>query len=152
MLTNEQAQIATEIAASAALFIFVWWFLRGRVFLPYIAVIEEREARTTGDADKAKAGEKEKLDLQRLINDELREARYEAIQRREEKLKAAKQQANLIAEQANAAAQQELDKSRVAIAQLKAQAEREVQTQVPALAAQIIEQVVSNKGASRVVH
>lgn len=152
MLTNEQAQIATQIAASAALFIFVWWFLRGRVFLPYIEVIEEREARTTGDADKAKACEKEKVDLQRLIDDELREARFECIQRRDEKLKAAKQQAQAISDQANSAALQELEKSRAAIRDLKIQAQREVQTQVPALAAQIIEQVISNRGATRVVH
>ena len=141
-----------EVGSSAILFIFLWWFLRGRVFLPYIEVIEEREQRTVGASEMVRVREKEKREIERVIAEEVRESRLQGIKLRDAKVKAAKDQAQEMLDQAAAQAQGELDKSRDAIAKLKLQAEQDMKAEIAALSAQITEQVVRSKGAARVIH
>lgn len=140
-----------DVAGSAGLFILIWAIVGNGVFKPFLALLDEREARTTGDDLKAQDIQSQADNLQFKIDLELKDAALVGIQERDAKVAIAKQEASSILEQASNKAQAELGAARLEIEEVSAGARAELRAEAEVVAGAMLEQVLGSSGG-RVVH
>ena len=146
----ESAQLI-QIVLSAVLFIGVWSMLR-RVLQPFIANVEERQARTFGDEhDAVEMRQKTRL-LDAEIEELLRQARHDGATVRDAKIAAAKAEAQRQLEAAEAWANAEVEKGEAEILKTKNQAMAEAPAEIEKLARLVVDRALMSGGAERVVH
>ena len=71
--------VIIEIALSAGIFIALWQLLSKLLFEPFLAVIEEREARTVGDEKNAAQVRVEAAEVAEKIEAELKHCSFAGI-------------------------------------------------------------------------
>ncbi len=132
-----------EIAGSALLFFVIWLFFGRKVLKPYVDLLEEREARTVGDVQRA--GEKDLLSnsLTEKIETSLKEARLQGIIQRDEFVTKAKVQASELIGGAQEAAQVELARSRQALSDEKVRARGELNHEAEQLCELVLDRVLT---------
>ena len=118
----KEAQIIFEIAASAGTFIVLWVVLGHMIFKPFFQLLEEREARTTGDEHAAQEKKNRARMLRQQVDEKLREARLSGITQRDERVKVAKERAQEIVELAMKQAGEQLTLAESQIEALKTRA------------------------------
>ena len=139
------------VIGSAILFLFVWAFLSRVLLKPFLALIEEREARTVGDEHSAQEMKKEAKALQAKAEEALRLCRLAGIEARDAQVEVAKQEGHRLVERASGAAADELKRAQESILQLKLQAQREIPTEAEKLADLVIAKALSTE-MSHTVH
>lgn len=140
-----------EIAASAGLFILLWVILGNLLFKPYLALLEEREARTVGDERRASEGQREAQRLQGEVNEELRQAALQGIKIRDSHVAEAKQEAAEITEQAAGRAAEAVAEARAEIERQVAAAREQIGQDAEQVAGVMLERLLSGS-ATQVVH
>ncbi len=150
-MANITTQHLIEVACSAILFIVIWQILSARLFKPYLALLDERDARTVGDEQRVVERKKEIEDVQRVIDDELRQARVEGIVLRDKLVNEAKEEAQAIIDEATKVVDEELSRSRQAIFELKTQARAEIDKEADKLALLVVDRLQSS-GNEKTVH
>lgn len=140
-----------NVAGSAGLFILIWAIVGNGVFKPFLALLNEREERTTGDDAKAADIRSQADNLQYKIDLELKEAALQGIRERDAKVATAKQEASVIMEQAANKAQAELEAARSEIETVAAGARAELRAESEVVAGAMLEQVLGSSDG-RVVH
>lgn len=136
---------------SAALFIIVWQILSRFFFKPVFSVLTEREARTSGDEQKAHELHEETKTLLHHIESELRVSRMSGVKKRDEIVGRAKLKAAKIVEEAQAQAARELQAARDEITKLKESARRDLETEAEKLAVEAYCRLL-NEDVSTTVH
>ena len=122
--------------SSVVIFIVVWRILARFFFKPIFAVLEEREARTSGDEKTAKELKERNSRLQRTLDEELKNVRLDAIKKRDLAVNLAKEEAaeQLRMQQSRLAA--ELKAAREQLTVVRQTADRELEAEAVRLAAQ----------------
>lgn len=138
--------VPVYVVSSAVIFIFVWQVLNRVFFKPVLAVLYEREARTSGDEARAHHLKDETKKIVHGLESELRVVRVEGLKQRDELVNIANDKANALIEEAQARAQSELVKARKHIAELKEQARSELQTEAEKLAQETFLKLMSEAG------
>ncbi len=136
-----------HMAVSAGIFLFLWRFVGVGMVKPFLELIEDREARTVGDSQKAR---ETKALSERIASDielELHDSRIEGVKHREEQLGLAKQEADKMLSKAEVEAEAKLEAGRKEILALSEKARVELSSQVDDLSDILYTQVVG-KGAS----
>lgn len=141
----------TQIALSAALFIGVWFIIGNRVFQAFFSLLEEREARTTGDKQWAEQKREESRTILQQIDASLRETRINSIGLRDAQVNKAKAEATDILGQAAQKAQKELESARTQLKQQQLQIQRELEQEAEKLSNLVIERVLVTEDAP-VIH
>ena len=145
------AEILTQIFLSTGIFLIVWYVVGNNLFKPYLALLDEREAKTSGAERDAEALQEQTIKLNRELDAELRSARVEGISLRDGYVQAAKQTAQEIIDNANDSANLELEKNRHLIEELKANTRGDVPRESEKLAGMVVNRVLSGDG-SRAIH
>lgn len=146
----DSAQLV-QILLSAVLFLGVWALFR-RILQPFIANVEERQARTFGDEHAAvEMRQKTKL-LDAEIEELLRQARHEGAVLRDQKIAVAKAEAQRQLEQAEAWASAEFDQGEAEIRKVKERALGEAPGEIDKLSRLVVERALMSGGSQRVVH
>lgn len=145
------AETLTIMIVSAALFILLWVILGKLLFKPYLEVLLEREARTTGAEKRAQERRDERLQLEAQIEQELTKARIEGLTIRDSLIAEARGQAQKILDEAGNKAQAKIDAGRKEISDLRLRAEREIGQEADKLSALVLERIVGRE-ARPVVH
>ena len=140
MITPE---VLAQAAFSSALFLFFWLVFGRRILRPYLALLEERESRTVGDAALAQQRRKESQTLKDETEQRLRQARLDGLARGDRRIQRAKQEAQTIQEHAFRAARERIERAHREIARLRADAERFVPEEAEKLAEVVAERAVS---------
>jgi F0F1-type ATP synthase membrane subunit b/b' len=135
----------------------VFWFLVGAdVFTPYFDLVIEREARTVGDEKLSHDIHAESRRVEKEIEDALRQARLEGVQRRDRLVDAAKDRAAILVSEASEEAEAKLVKGRAELEQLTANARTDIEKEAAALAdlvlARALGPVSSGPVSGRSVH
>ncbi|MCB0358104.1 MAG: ATP synthase F0 subunit B [Bdellovibrionales bacterium] len=141
----------TEILSSAALFLVMWAILGNLIFKPYLAMLEEREARTTGDERRADELAKKAQLVRADVEKELRETSLHGIRLRDERVAAAKAQAQKITDAATERAQRTLESARADIATERERALAALAADADSLAETMLSQALG-AGQSHSVH
>lgn len=144
-------EVITQIFLSAALFIGVWSIIGNRVFKAFFSLLEEREARTTGDKQWAEQKREESRTILQQIDASLRETRLYSIGLRDEQVNKAKTEATNILGQATQKAQSALESARTQLKQQRSEIQRELEQEAEKLSNLVIERVLVTKGAP-VIH
>ena len=146
-----EVEVWSQIAASAALFLVLWAILSKTLFEPFMAVFEEREAKTEGAVARARECNEENHQLVEKIEAGLNEARLEGISKRDQLVQEAKKQADRVLEETAEKVNSELSSGRLEIAALKRKASEELAKEVSSLGDMIVAQV-SSSGNQELVH
>ena len=136
-----------HMAISAAIFLLLWRFVGQGMAKPFFQLIEDREARTIGDEQKAR---ETKALSERITSDielELHDSRIEGVKHREEQLSLAKEEAGKVLLKAEKEVEVKLEAGRAEIESLSDKARVELNSQVDDLADILYAQVVG-KGSS----
>lgn len=104
-----------QVAVSSVLFLILWYVLGHKVFKPFFAVLEQREARTAGDEKLAQETKKEAEQLTSEIDGILAQARLAGISARDSEVMAAREEAKVTLERVKQASDLELEKARASI-------------------------------------
>jgi len=144
-------KVVIEIAASAIIFLALWGFLSRAVFGPIIDVLEEREARTTGDKQQAKDAIAEASDLQTELEQRLFESRVEALRLRDDIVGQAEGEAGRIIMEAQTQAEQKLEAARADIERARQSVSGELESQAAELAETLVGRIMSS-GSQPAVH
>lgn len=139
------------VIGSAVIFLCVWAFLSRVLLKPFLALIEEREARTVGDEHSAVEMKKDAKLLQAKAEEELRLCRLAGIEARDARVQAAKEEGQRLVERTSANAAEELKRAQDSIEQLKVQAYREIPAEAEKLADLVLAKALSTE-MSRTVH
>ena len=143
--------IQFEIVASAVTLIALWVIFGHLIFKPFMRLIEEREARTTGDETDAQEKRARTKALQAQIEESIRQARVEGILLRDERVNHAKKEAQTIIDRAADQAAQELKKAEQQIAEVKAKAVAEIPAEAEKLSKLVVGRALSTD-SSRTIH
>lgn len=143
--------LIVEAVFSATTFLVLWSVLGNVLFKPYIKLLDEREARTSGDEDVAIAKRQEAKSLQAEIEEQLRIARLEGIRTRDERVSAAKREAQVVIDRAAEQAAQELKRAEQSIAELKSKALAELPAEAEKLSKLVVSRALSTN-TSNTIH
>jgi len=143
--------IQFEIVASAVTLIALWVIFGQLIFKPFMRLIEEREARTTGDESQAQAKRARAKALQAQIEESIRQARVDGILLRDERVNHAKKEAQTIIDRAADQAALELKKAEQEIAEVKAKALAELPGEAEKLSKLVVGRALSTD-SSRTIH
>ncbi len=127
------------IAICAVLFVLLWRYLARVLFVPYLEVVESREAKTTGAVDTVRDIRTRCATLNQEIDSRLNEARVTAMQKKISALNKAKQESAKIVERAQAAADELLHKARLEQEQNIKQVRSELLQKVEALTTEVVQ-------------
>lgn len=145
MLELVTTEMLIQVALSSGLFLLLWAILSRGVFKHFIEVIEEREARTTGDDSQAKDFERDAASLNKQLDNALLDIKISALRARDAITQQADAQATKIIDQAKDQAQAQIAASRAEIASLRARLEAELTTQTDVLASKLAKKVVEQQ-------
>ena len=145
------AEIITQVLLSTGLFIIVWIVVGNNLFKPYLALLDEREAKTSGAEREAESLQEQAVKQTAQLNAELRQARVKGIAVRDEYVREAKQTAQEIVDNASEAANLELEKNRHLIDELTANTRADVPRESEKLAGMVVDRVLAS-GGSRSIH
>ena len=143
-------QLLIEALASAGTFLFLWAVLGNLVFKPFLALVEEREARTLGDEEAAIEKRQAAKGIQTEIDEKLRAARTEGIALRDERVQQAKQEAQAILDRATELASQELKKAELSIAEVKQKALSDLSAEAEKLSHLVVERALATEQANTI--
>jgi len=145
-LTVQDVQM---IPWGALFFVVLWQALSRILFKPYLALIEAREAATSGAVETSRDKLAKAAELRSAYAERLNGARVDAMKGKIEKVAAAKKEGAQVVEKAELAAQDALKQGRADIARdartLKDQSLRDAD----ALAEMIIEKIKTGAGSNR---
>lgn len=142
--------VQTSILA-AALFVVVWVFVGKYLFKPFIAVLEEREQRTVGDAKRAREKKDEVKTLVAKLDEQLVSARLEGIRRRDKKITEAKTEAQDLVDRAAEQARESVESARLEIERIKKQALSDLSSEADQLSEAVVAKA-KGLGAPRILH
>ncbi len=135
---------AQMILVWAVAFVILWQILARVLFGPYLKLVETRDAQTTGAEDNAKSLTAKADELMLKYEDRITQARIAGMKEKNETLSKARTEAQAITEQADAKAQEKIQKSReelnARLATLKSELERDCES----MAASITEKLRSS--------
>ena len=152
MLSGDALQSTIiDVAGSAGLFIALWVILGNNLFKPYLRLLEDREARTSGDEKRALELNEMSEDVRKSIDDELRGTRLQGLAARDAAVTKAKDEARRITDEASEKARKELDASRAQIEKLKSQARAELASEAQTLATTLRSRLLAERG-SQTIH
>jgi len=140
-----------QLGIPALTFITVWYLLGNSVFKPFLANLEEREDRTTGDEKRAAEARQKTAQLHIKLEEQLKIARLEGIRMRDDYAAQAKLEAGRTQDQALQVALKQLDGARAEIETIKAKVRSELQGEAQALSGAILDKLLRNS-AERVIH
>lgn len=140
-----------QIIVSGCLFLVVWAYLGNYVFKPFFSVLEEREARTSGDEKKAQERVRQSKSLTEKIEEELLAARLEGIRRRDALIEEAKGHANSLLEAGTKESEARIATARAEIESHSVRARSEVTAEAEKLAA-VVRQRVLDVPSDTIVH
>jgi F0F1-type ATP synthase membrane subunit b/b' len=143
--------MSTEILASGATFILLWIVLGHLIFKPFFELLEEREARTTGDEHLAQEKKNRARVLEQQIEEKLREARLSGIAGRDERVKLAKGRAQEIVDLAVKQASEELERAETQIQALKTRALEDLAAESERLSGLVISRTLASD-SSQTIH
>lgn len=109
------------ILLCAALFVVLWRVLERRLFTPYLAFLERREALTIGARDRIDAVESEALALETKYDDAVNRARVSAMEDKFSRVGAAKKEVDDLLADAQAKAESVIESARREIEQGRSQ-------------------------------
>ncbi len=144
-------EIQFEILASAVTLIALWVIFGHLIFKPFMRLVEEREARTTGDESQAHEKRSQTKALQAKIDEKIREARIQGIMLRDDSVNEAKKEAQAIIDRAADQAAQELKRAEQEIAAVKAKALSELPGEAEKLSKLVVSRALTTD-SSRTVH
>ncbi len=139
-----------QALVSGGIFLAFWFLVGSDVFAPYLDLVIEREARTVGDEKLSKDLHAESKRVDQEIEDALRQARLEGVQRRDRLVGAAKDRAAILIQEASDDADARLKRSRNEIEQLTAQASGDVEKEAAALADLVLSRALDPVSGSSV--
>ena len=145
------AEIVIQIVLSTGIFLIVWFVVGNNLFKPYLALLDEREARTSGAEKEAAGTSEETVRKTAQLEDELRAGRAEGVATRDEYVRQAKKTAQEITDSASEAADLELEKNRHLIEELKANTRGDIPKEADKLAAVLVDRVLKG-GSSHLIH
>lgn len=148
MLSQE---VIIQIALSSALFIFLWIVFGKGMIAPFVALLDEREARTAGAEDAGHRKREEAAQVVVRVETALREARSRGILRRDDLVNASKGEAQRMLDAALERAQGELESARGQIREEKARAKAELAKEAAELS-QLVVQRVMRSGDGMTIH
>ena len=128
-------------------FVVIWKLLAQYFFLPYLKLIEAREAASSGANDLAQEKNKKADQLQKDYEKRLLEEKVKVLNVRTQQLTAAKREAQTILESAEKEAQAFTAKSRDELKTRMASVTRNVPTEAEALANLLIDKIRKGDGA-----
>lgn len=135
--------VVIHILVSAGLFIILWQVL-GRVFFkPVFKVLEEREARTCGDEEKAHDLKEQARELNHQIEAQLRIAKAEGIRKRDEIIAKAEREANKILDNGHKQAVEKLKEAQLEIKRLRARAKHDLIVETEKLADEAFHRILN---------
>ena len=140
-----------EAGSAAVIFITVWIVVGKVMFKPYFNMLIEREERTIGDEKRVLRHKEETTSVFNQIAQEVRAARVKGVEIRNRKIAQAKEEAQMIINTAANDLNEELDKSKNLIAQLKFKALEDLPIESEKLAALVVENV-TNSTQSDTIH
>jgi F-type H+-transporting ATPase subunit b len=135
--------VIIQAVASAATFCLLWAVLGNLLFKPLFQLLEEREARTSGDEQAAVEKRHESKELAAQIEEKLRIARVDGAQLRDSRVAQAKKEAQEILDRANTHAAEELKRAEKMIAELKAKAMAELPAEVEKLSQLVVSRALA---------
>ncbi|MFN8390466.1 MAG: ATP synthase F0 subunit B [Bdellovibrionota bacterium] len=144
-------ELFLQAGLSAATFIVLWIVLGNMVFKPLFQLIEEREARTSGDEQAAVERRQEAKDLAATIEEKLRAARVDGVQLRDARVAQAKREAQAILDRAEESATEELRRAQQMIDDLKARALGELQPEAEKLSQLVVARAIA-QNATDTIH
>jgi F0F1-type ATP synthase membrane subunit b/b' len=144
-------QVLQEIGLSAALFVFVWIVIGGKLFKPYLELLIERERRTVGDQHRAIELRDEASQVNLKVESALREARVRGIAKRDDIVSKAKAEAQQLVTKAQNESQDRLERSRSELSVEVERAQREIEKEAGVLSDVVMKRVLSD-GTSHTVH
>lgn len=142
-LTPQDVQM---IPVGALFFVVLWWLLARVVFKPYLALIEAREAATTGAVDTSREILARAAEIRASCGQRLGAERLDAVKRKLVAIGEAKKNATAVTEEAERQAQATLKQGRVEIARDIEAVRSESMRDADALADMIVEKVTSGSG------
>lgn len=131
------------ILVCAVIFFFFWKILAKSLFLPYLQLLEKREAQTIGREHSAAEKLRQAAALQAELDRKITEIRIEAIRKKNEELKKVRDRASVILEKAETAAQEQLRKSRWQIAENMDSYKQEVFKEAEQMARTVVDRLRS---------
>lgn len=152
IIQKSPEELITGIFQSSLLFLATWFVLGNKVYKPFFALLEEREAKTIGNTSLAKEKLKEKEALELRIEDELRKVRRRAAKTRDEKLDQAKIAAKSVIEEAEGEAAKKLRLALLEIQNLRQKAEADIDREVERLAQIVFEKALSTSSNQSSIH
>ena len=135
--------ITIHVVVSAVLFIVIWQILGRLFFKPVLKVLEDREARTLGDEQRAHELKEEAKDLTHHIESQLRVARAEGIRKRDEIIAKAEREAHKILEHGQRQAAAKLKEGQLEIHRLKENAKKELVVETENLAEEAFRRILT---------
>lgn len=144
IVDKEPIELMTGILQSSAVFLFSWLILGNAVYKPFFALLEEREAKTSGNTELAKEKLKEKKSLEEKIEEELRELRIQAARDRDARLVSAKASASKVITEAQEIAANKLTSAQQEVAELLKGVEGDIEKEVERLSQIVFEQALSS--------
>lgn len=143
--------ILINILAAACLFLVVWGVLGRFLFKPYLALLNEREARTKGDAMLALRKREQSRERRQIIEERLRQARIEGISVRDSKIDEAKIFAQQIVSEAVEEARIQSENTLREIELLRIEAFEQLSNDSQTLSNLIVEKL-TEESSGRVLH
>jgi len=144
---------ALMIPVGTVLFFLLWKTLERKLFRPFLALIEAREAATSGAVETAQAKRVEAQEKSASYDRQLTEARISAMRGKLSALSAAKTEAAKIVEQAEGQAQQVLSEGRAAVTRDVQSLRAETLGSVDSLSQMIVERITqAGQGSKAAEH
>ena len=138
--------IITQILCSSGLFILLWIFWGRVIFRPFLAMLEQREQKTSGAEKHAQQLHERTLQLASQLEESLRETRVQGIRERDAFVERAKSEARRNQADVMAKAQRVLEGGREEIRQAMTRAEAEVEAQVGEVSQALLHQALNQDG------
>lgn len=134
--------LVLEGVVSAGLFLLLWLTVGRHGIRPFFALLDEREARTSGAEKRAADIWEKSRELRNNIEAELRQTRFEAIKRRDAAVAAAKARAQEQMQAASAHAEQRIEQARQDLEGERAEAAHEVDQEAERLAQAVVQKIL----------
>ncbi|MCB0339787.1 MAG: ATP synthase F0 subunit B [Bdellovibrionales bacterium] len=129
------------IPIGVVLFVILWQFLDKYLFLPYVRLVEAREAATTGSVSSARDVVERTQAVKAECEEKLRRARVAAMETKLTQLREAKQKASEIIRASEDSAKTEIQALRDTLSSEMSAMRNDIQKQAELLAEAIVEKV-----------
>jgi len=145
--------VLREIGISAAIFIILWLVLSRLFFKPFIELVEEREEKTVGTDQQARRTEDSNTELAAEIEEELSEARLEAVRQRDQLVAVANSEAGAATAKAFGQAKRQVETARLEIEKVKTQARVELAQEAEGIRQVLTKKLLEGHGeVKRTIH